>query len=81
MAAPQAAVKRFDLADIVRGHRAELESTVSLSADQRRVLNDIERCRTAALGGHLEMCTHCGYEHPAYNSCRNRHCPKRCVSR
>ena len=76
MAAPQAAVKRFDLADIVRGHRAQLESTMSLSAEQRRVLNDIERCRTAALGGHLEMCTRCGYEHPAYNSCRNRHCPK-----
>jgi hypothetical protein len=36
----------------------------------------VERCRTAALGGHLEQCDSCGYERPAYNSCRNRHCPK-----
>jgi hypothetical protein len=37
---------------------------------------DIERCRTVALGGHLDACRSCGYEQPAYNSCRNRHCPK-----
>jgi hypothetical protein len=36
----------------------------------------IERCRTAALGGHLDACGKCGYQTPAYNSCRNRHCPK-----
>ena len=36
----------------------------------------VERCRTAALGGHLEQCDSCGFERPAYNSCRNRHCPK-----
>src|SRR5687768_14135942 len=36
----------------------------------------VERCRTAALGGHLEQCDRCGFERPAYNSCRNRHCPK-----
>jgi len=36
----------------------------------------IERCRTAALGGHLERCSACGFERPAYDSCRNRHCPK-----
>jgi len=36
----------------------------------------IELCRTAALGGHLDVCDTCGYERPAYNSCRNRHCPK-----
>ena len=35
-----------------------------------------ERCRTAALGGHLDRCDSCGFERPAYNSCRNRHCPK-----
>ncbi len=34
------------------------------------------RCRTAALGGHLDVCTRCGHERPSYNSCRNRHCPK-----
>jgi hypothetical protein len=47
-----------------------------LSAAQRRVLTDIAQCRTAVLGGHLDVCERCGYEHPSYNSCRNRHCPK-----
>ena len=36
----------------------------------------IERCRTEALGGHLEQCDSCGHQRPVYNSCRNRHCPK-----
>jgi hypothetical protein len=67
---------RFDLADIVRGHRAELESTYALSREQKRVLTDISQCRTAALGGHLDRCDACGDERPSYNSCRNRHCPK-----
>jgi hypothetical protein len=40
------------------------------------VLSAIELCRTAALGGHLEVCRQCGFEQPVYNSCRNRHCPK-----
>ncbi len=39
-------------------------------------MSAIERCRTPALGGHLEQCDSCGFERPAYNSCRNRHCPK-----
>jgi hypothetical protein len=66
----------FDIADIVRRHRSELESRMHLSVAERRVLSAIELCRTAALGGHLEVCAGCGYERPAYNSCRNRHCPK-----
>jgi hypothetical protein len=68
--------RRFDIADIVRAHRVQLESFVKLSPQQRRVLTDIAQCRTAMLGGHVDQCTACGYEHPAYNSCRNRHCPK-----
>lgn len=68
--------RRFDIADIVRAHRARLESEVTLTPEQRRVLTDIAQCRTAVLGGHVDQCTACGYEHPAYNSCRNRHCPK-----
>jgi len=76
VAAPRAADRRFDFADIVRAHRAQLESVVRLNPQQRRVLTDIARCRTAALGGHLDQCTVCGHEHPSYNSCRNRHCPK-----
>jgi Putative transposase/Transposase zinc-binding domain len=67
---------RFDIADIVRGHRATLESKHSLSPQQKRVLTDIGQCRTAVLGGHLDKCNDCGYERPSYNSCRNRHCPK-----
>jgi Putative transposase/Transposase zinc-binding domain len=64
------------MADIVGRHRAELEARVHLSVAERRVLSAIELCRTAALGGHVDVCVRCGYEHPAYNSCRNRHCPK-----
>lgn len=67
---------RFDIADIVRGHRETLESVHSLSPQQKRVLTDIAQCRTAILGGHLDRCQDCGFERPSYNSCRNRHCPK-----
>ncbi len=67
---------RFDIADIVRAHRRELEEVHPLRRSQKRVLTDIAQCRTAALGGHLDRCLDCGYEHPSYNSCRNRHCPK-----
>ena len=47
-----------------------------LSTEQRRVLKDLALCRTAALGGHVEACDQCGQQRIAYNSCRNRHCPK-----
>jgi hypothetical protein len=67
---------RFDIGDIVRRHRAALEDQLHLTTPQRRVLSAIALCRTAALGGHLDVCCSCGYAHPAYNSCRNRHCPK-----
>lgn len=76
-AAPASAARpRFDIADIVQRHRAALEAEQHLTLAQRRVLSDIERCRTAALGGHLDVCRSCGFEQPVYNSCRNRHCPK-----
>jgi hypothetical protein len=48
----------------------------SLSCEQRGALRDIVRCRSAALGGHVEQCNRCGHQQIAYNSCRNRHCPK-----
>ena len=67
---------RYDIADIVRAHRHGLEVRQFLSRGQKCVLTAISRCRTAALGGHVEVCTGCGREHPVYNSCRNRHCPK-----
>jgi hypothetical protein len=67
---------RFDIADIVRLHRAALESREPLNRQQRRVLTAIGQCRTAALGGHKEVCEHGDFERISYNSCRNRHCPK-----
>jgi hypothetical protein len=47
-----------------------------LTSRHRKILTAIERCRTAALGGHLDECSRCGYRAISYNSCRNRHCPK-----
>ena len=47
-----------------------------LTPEQHRALDAIERCRTPALGGHLDVCSSCGDTRPSYNSCRNRHCPK-----
>jgi len=67
---------RFDLADLVRRHLPELEADPSLAYRQKRVLRAISRCRTPAQGGHLDLCPQCGREHPSYNSCGNRHCPK-----
>jgi len=62
-----------DLADVVRQFSPQMPV---LPGEQRRVLSDIAVCRTAALGGHMETCDCCGHQRPAYNSCRNRHCPK-----
>ena len=53
-----------------------LEQHPWLSVQQRSVLRAIARCRTAALGGHLDRCDACGHQAISYNSCRNRHCPK-----
>jgi hypothetical protein len=77
MASPaEAGRTRFDIGEIVREHREALEAVQRLSPAQRRVLTNIAQCRTAALGGHLDVCPECDYERPAYNSCRDRHCPK-----
>jgi hypothetical protein len=67
---------KYEVADIVRNHGAELAARVVLRDEQHRALKAIVRCRTAALGGHLDACDACGYTHPSYNSCRDRHCPK-----
>ena len=68
----------LEIADIFRRHapawRAAHAGHVSL--DQLKVMSAIETCRTAALGGHVEGCEDCGHQRIAYNSCRNRHCPK-----
>lgn len=61
---------------MVRRYGDAYRRTHPVPAAHRRVLTDLARCRTAALGGHLERCSACGFERPAYDSCRNRHCPK-----
>lgn len=68
----------LEVADIFRRHGAayRADHAGSLSSGQRRVMAAIEACRTAALGGHVERCEDCGETRIAYNSCRNRHCPK-----
>jgi hypothetical protein len=65
-----------ELADIVRRYGPAYRSARSLPLAHLKVLQAIESCRTAALGGHREWCASCGFERYAYNSCRNRHCPK-----
>jgi hypothetical protein len=68
----------LEVADIFRaegaGYRAVHAGHLSLA--QLKVMSAIENCRTAALGGHVDGCDDCGYLRVAYNSCRNRHCPK-----
>jgi len=67
---------RFDIADIVRQHRAALEAAQHLTPSQGRVLSAIALCRTAALGGHIDVCRSCGLERACFHSCRNGGCPK-----
>jgi hypothetical protein len=67
---------RPELADIFRHYGDHYRKTHCLSAAHRKVMRAVETCRTAELGGHLKQCDTCGFEHPTYNSCRNRHCPK-----
>jgi len=65
-----------ELADIIRAHGKEFLARHAASTAQRRVLRDLARCRTASLGGHVQRCDRCLHARIAYNSCRNRHCPK-----
>ena len=68
----------LEVADILRDHGAAWRKANAghVSLDQLKVMSAIARCRTAALGGHVERCDDCSYTTIAYNSCRNRHCPK-----
>jgi predicted Zn-ribbon and HTH transcriptional regulator len=68
----------LEVADIFRSHGPAWRQTHAghLSLDQLKVMSAIERCRTAELGGHVARCADCAYTTIAYNSCRNRHCPK-----
>ena len=60
------------VADVLRDHLASLR----LSAEQAKAVAHILACRTGRLGGHLAVCDRCGYNHFAYHSCRDRHCPR-----
>jgi hypothetical protein len=66
----------LEVADIFRAHGAVYRQQSPMSDRQSKVMRAIEQCRTAALGGHKEVCLDCGFSRPAYNSCRDRHCPK-----
>jgi len=69
---------KLEVADIFRAHGPAYrgEHAGHLNLPQLKVMSAVENCRTAALGGHVAACTKCDHQHIAYNSCRNRHCPK-----
>src|SRR5437667_12007464 len=69
---------KLELADIFRryGETYRQKCRALLSTAQRRVMTAIERCRTAALGGHVEVCDRCGHQRIWFNSCSDRHCPQ-----
>ncbi len=70
--------ERLEVADIFRAHGLAWRQANAghVSLGQLKVMSAIETCRTAALGGHVAACQDCGHTRIAYNSCRNRHCPK-----
>ena len=69
---------RLEVADVFRDCGIEFfrQYGKSISVQQHRVFRAIATCRTKALGGHVGQCKDCGHSTQAYNSCRNRHCPK-----
>jgi hypothetical protein len=76
LAAGQRTRARSELADVFRQYGESYQRTHRISASQQKVMRAVSVCRTQELGGHLDRCDACGFERPAYNSCRNRHCPK-----
>src|SRR5262244_123432 len=67
---------RPELAEVFRQYGESYQRTRRVSACEQKVMRAVSACRTQELGGHLLGCDCCGFERPAYNSCRNRHCPK-----
>lgn len=67
---------RHEVAHVLQQHWAQVESCAAVNSWQQRTLAAIMRCRTQAMGGHLDACPDCGTVRVSYNSCRNRHCPK-----
>jgi predicted Zn-ribbon and HTH transcriptional regulator len=65
-----------EVADVFRVYGQEYRQSRSVPYEQMKTMNHIQVCRSAKLGGHIEQCNQCGFEQNAYNSCRDRHCPK-----
>ena len=66
----------LEIADIFRAHREAYQQQHTVNTDERAAMDAIETCRTAARGGHMDICDTCGHQRPAFHSCGNRHCPK-----
>jgi|SRR5665213_181771 len=68
----------YEVADVLNAHWPEVQSRacIKLNSWQLRTLNAVRRCRSVALGAHVDGCSSCGHLRISYNSCRNRHCPK-----
>ena len=73
---PQDSQPALEVADILRANGSEYAARHPVSAEQVAVIRHLTSCRTAALGGHLDVCPDCGFQRASYNSCRDRHCPK-----
>ena len=69
-------MSKLEVADIIRSHGSAYRAANKVCLKQLKAMSAIERCRTAALGGHVHRCASCSHTQIAYNSCRNRHCPK-----
>lgn len=65
-----------ELQDILLKYGEDFKTAHHLSCEQSKAYSAIRKCRTAEMGGHMDVCTSCGYAKPSYNSCRNRNCPK-----
>ena len=65
-----------ELQDILKQYGKQYKEKHNLPIYVNKTLNAIEKCRTAELGAHEDICDHCGHKKISYNSCRNRHCPK-----
>lgn len=67
---------RLEVADVLRAYGEACRERYVLTPEQRKVFWNLQACRTELLGGHLHICNGCGHTVPAFNSCRDRHCPK-----
>ena len=76
VAAPGRTEPGLEVAEIFRRAISAYKRKYRPRPGRARLARDVIACRTAVLGGHLDVCAACGFQRPSYNSCRNRHCPK-----